>query len=148
MTNELTEWVVVTPALFIPVAEIEFRYSRSGGPGGQNVNRRETRVELLFDIGHSPTLTEEQRERLMQRLRNRIDSAGVLHLTISEHRSQLRNRQAALERFGELLQEGLNVPRERVATRPSRVSAQRRMEHKRRRASTKQMRRPVRSDEY
>jgi ribosome-associated protein len=131
------------PQLLIPLSEIQFQFSRSGGPGGQNVNRRETRVELLFDVRNSPSLNEEQRLRLRTRLASRVDRNGILHVVSSAERSQLINRQRALDLFVQLLRRGLRVSKSRVATRPSKRSAQERLEEKRRRGGVKQQRQQV-----
>lgn len=133
----------ITSDLAIPMAEIEFQFSRSGGPGGQNVNRRETRVELLFDLGHSPSLGEPQRERLLARLASRLDSHGILRIVANAERSQLSNRQLALARFVELMRRGMHVPRQRRPTRPSQATIQRRLTQKRRRAERKTLRHRV-----
>src|SRR3954453_10707281 len=93
--------------LAIPEEELSFATSRSGGPGGQNVNKLETRVTLRFDLAASPSLSEEQKSRLRERLSTRITRSGVLHVTAQKHRTQGANRDAALERFAELLREAL-----------------------------------------
>lgn len=133
----------ITSDLVIPLSELEFRFSRSGGPGGQRVNRRETRVELLFDVQHSPSLNDTQRALLLTRLANHIDSEGVLRIVATTHRSQLRNRDEALERFVQLLRRGLHVPRRRLPTKPSPQSIQKRLEQKRRRAEIKAQRKRI-----
>ena len=139
-------YIEVIEQLLIPLSEVLFHFSRSGGPGGQNVNRRETRVELLFDVRSSPSLSEEQRERLLTRLASRVDSEGILHIVASAERSQLLNRQRALDRFGQLLRRGLQVPRPRVPTRLPKKSAEERLEGKRRRSEAKQQRQPMKLD--
>ena len=108
----------ITPYLAIPRTELTFRTSRSGGPGGQNVNKVETRVELLFDVANSPTLTDYLREILLVELRQWLDSNGVLHLISSEYRSQYRNREAALARFYTVM---VNALRPRIIRRPTRI---------------------------
>lgn len=133
--------------LWVPRAELEFRASRSGGPGGQHVNTSSTRVELTWSVSGSPSLTEEQRARLLEKLANRIDGEGVLHIAASEHRSQHQNRDAATERFRELLREALHVPKPRKKTRPTRASREQRLQSKRRRSEVKRMRREVPRDE-
>ncbi|GAC1408609.1 MAG: alternative ribosome rescue aminoacyl-tRNA hydrolase ArfB [Actinomycetota bacterium] len=126
----------------IPAGEIAVRFSRSGGAGGQNVNKRDTQVELLFDVNASEVLQDAQRRRIKSRLRNRIDSEGVLHVVSSEERTQGRNRELALERMGELLNEALAPPpKPRRATRPSRTSVERRITDKKRRGQVKHLRR-------
>ncbi len=138
--------IPITHALAIPSAELSFRFSRSGGPGGQHVNRSATQVELLFDVAHSPSLSDSQRERILAALSNRIDQEGVLHVFSSSSRSQLRNREDAVERFQALLRQALHVPRRRRPTRPTEAARQRRLEAKRRRSETKRRRGAV--DEY
>ncbi len=137
----------ITPDLAIPMSEVEFQFSRSGGPGGQNVNRRETRVELLFDLGHSPSLGEAERERLLARLAGQVDSRGILRIVVNAERSQLLNRQLALTRFVELMRRGLHVPRQRRPTRPSRATIEQRLAQKRRRAQRKVLRGRVQNHE-
>jgi len=139
--------IPINRKLAIPLSEVRFQFSRSGGPGGQNVNRRETRVELLFDLRQSPSLSEGQRARLVQRLAHYVDEDGILRIVVTTERSQLRNRQEALERFVQLLQQGLRVPRRRLPTQPSAQAMARRLEQKRKRSAIKLGRRPLRSDE-
>jgi ribosome-associated protein len=137
----------ITPDLAIPLAEIELRFSRSSGPGGQKVNKTATRVELQFDVANSTALSDGQRERLLERLRGQLDSRGVLHLSSSEYASQWRNRQEVIERLRVVLAQGLRVPRRRIPTRPTRSSIERRLTLKRLRADVKrQRRRPGSSD--
>jgi ribosome-associated protein len=128
--------------LNIPLREVRFRFSRSSGPGGQHVNRSATRVELLFDVASSPSLTEEQRGRLLRRLASHLDSEGVLRLVSQSSRSQVRNREGLLERFRLLLALALVQRRPRHPTRPTRATREKRLENKRRRAETKRFRRP------
>jgi ribosome-associated protein len=131
----------VNSRLVIPAGELNERFSRSSGPGGQSVNTADTRVELSFDVGRSPSLPEPARERALDRLGSRL-SDGVLTVTASEQRSQLMNRQAARARLAELLREALAPPpRPRVPTKPSRAARERRMREKSRRAETKRNRR-------
>ncbi len=135
------------PRLVIPVDELAFAYSRSGGPGGQHVNKTETRVELQFDVANSPSLNEQQRARLLARLRNRIDKEGILHVIAATTRSQASNRAAAIERFQVLVQRALHEERPRIATRPSAGAVRRRMEAKRQRSVVKRRRGRVERDE-
>jgi len=137
----------ITPELTIPLSELRFRFSRSGGPGGQHVNRTETRVELLFDLLQSPSLTDEQRQYLLMRLGSQIDSEGVLHIVSSLTRSQYDNRADAITRFQALLRRALHRPRHRIATRPGRAAAERRLQAKRQHSQHKQTRRRVDMDE-
>ena len=127
----------------LPLDELSFRYARSSGPGGQHVQRTETKVELLFDVGHSPSLSEGQRQLILSRLASRLDSEGVLHLTSQQSRSQAENRQEVLERFRRLMAGALRPAKPRRATRPSAAARQRRLENKRQRSETKRLRRRV-----
>ena len=127
----------ITAALSIPLDELSFRFSRAGGPGGQSVNRSESRVELTFDVAGSPSLSDWQRERIVERLVGQIDSNGILHLFSSSERSQLRNRQDVVERFQALLKDALRPRRRRRPTRPTAASRERRLQQKRRRADAK-----------
>jgi ribosome-associated protein len=119
--------IAISPSLFIPLSELSFAVSRSGGPGGQHVNKTETRVELLFDVVHSPSLTDHQRAKILHALANRIDGEGVLHITVSQERSQMRNKHIAMERFREILARALAPRRKRVATKPSGSSREKRL---------------------
>ena len=137
----------VSPELRIPLVELEFRASRSGGPGGQHVNTSSTRVELTWDVAGSPSLTPAQRDRLLRRLASRLDGTGRLRLVSSVSRSQLRNREDATERLRAIVAEGLVVPKPRKRTKPSRAAKAARLEGKRRRAATKRDRRPPGRDD-
>ncbi len=127
--------------MLIPERELGWRFSRSGGPGGQGVNTTDSRVELIFDVAASTTLTEEQRARVLQRLSNRLVD-GVLTVVASEYRSQLRNRDAARARLAAMLRAALAPdPPTRRPTRPSRAARERRLADKRRRMLIKRLRR-------
>lgn len=128
--------------MVIPAAELQLRFSRSGGAGGQNVNKRDTQVEILFDIGASSVLDDTQRRRIRTRLRNRINADDVLAVVCSEERTQGMNRERALDRLAELLWDALAPPpKTRRVTRPSRGSVERRITEKKRRGETKRLRR-------
>ena len=139
--------LTITASLHIPLAELRFRFARSGGPGGQHVNKAETSVELLWDVANSPSLTEEQRARILAKLKNAIDQAGMLHLVSNESRSQYRNRQAAVTRLQNLLRHAVRVPKRRRPTRPGGAARERRLQRKQRRSDTKRLRRPPSRDE-
>jgi ribosome-associated protein len=130
----------IAGGLALPEEEISYVTSRSGGPGGQNVNKLETRVTLRFDLAASPSLSEEQKARLRERLATRITRAGVLHVTAQKHRSQGANREAALERFTELLREAMLEETPRKKTRIPRAVHRRRVDDKKRRGQRKQER--------
>jgi ribosome-associated protein len=133
--------------LRLPLAELEFRASRSGGPGGQHVNTSSTRVELWWDVANSPTLSDEQRRRLVDRLATRLDGKGRLRVVAGGSRSQLRNREEATERLRQMVAAALVVPKARKRTRPSRAEKAGRREEKRRRAAVKRDRKPPRQEE-
>jgi ribosome-associated protein len=145
--DDLRAVIVIQPALAIPESEVTFRFSRSSGPGGQHVQRSDTRVELLFDVANSPSLSEEQRARILARLSGYIDGAGVLRLVSSATRSQLENRADVVRRFRMLLAHALRREKRRLPTRPSAASREQRLTAKRVRSQHKQQRRPVRGDE-
>jgi len=125
----------------IALDELEWRFSASGGPGGQHANRSNTRVEVIFDVAGSPSLGPRQRARLLERL------GPTVRVVASDERSQLRNRELALERLRSRLAAALHVDRARVATKPSAAAKARRMDDKRRRASVKRDRGRVRPDD-
>jgi ribosome-associated protein len=137
----------ITSDLLLPLAELDFRATRSGGPGGQHVNTSSTRIELWWDIRASPALTDEQRTRLLARLAARLDSEGRLRIVASESRSQLRNREAATARLREVVAAALAVAKPRKRTRPSRAAKAARVDAKRRRSATKRDRRTPRHDD-
>ena len=137
----------INDEVHIPLAELRFRYALSSGPGGQNVNRTATKVELLFDVLNSPSISAEQRFRILARLKRAIDRQGVVHLTSQSTRSQLRNRQEVTARFALLLAESVRAPRARVATRPPRGAQERRLRHKRAHSLRKEQRLGPRPDE-
>lgn len=130
----------VNDHLSVPEREISYRSSRSSGPGGQNVNKVETRVTVLFDVGHSSTLNEDQKVRVLERLATRINKLGVLRVVSQKHRTQAANREAARAKLSLLLAQALRVRRKRKPTRPSRAAKRRRLEDKRRRSQLKRQR--------
>ena len=136
-----TAVLIINSGLRLPQAEVRYRTTRSSGPGGQHVNKAETQVELLFDVAHSPSLTEAQRQRILSQLKNLIDQDGVLHLTAQSERSQLRNREIVTARFQEVLAAALRVPRKRRPTKPTAASKTKPIESKKRRGQIKQLRR-------
>jgi ribosome-associated protein len=130
------ESIQVTRTVAIPVSEIELRFSRSSGPGGQHAQKTETRVEATFDVEASTSLTAAQKARVLQRV------GSVVRAVAQDERSQARNRELAVERLVSSLREALRVERHRRPTKPTAASRERRIEQKRRRGETKQLRRP------
>ena len=125
----------------IPVDELRFTYSRSGGPGGQHVNRVETRVTLLFDVDDSVRLSDEEKRVVRRRLTTRINKEGAMRVVSQRHRSREANRRAAIERFDELLEEALRPRTPRRKTRVPAATRRRRLTDKRRRGELKRRRR-------
>ena len=131
----------VTSHIAIDEREIEEFFVRASGPGGQNVNKLATAVQLRFDVRHSPSLPDDVRARLERLAGSRLTRDGVLIITAQRHRTQARNRQDALDRLVELICEAAITPVKRRATRPTRASRERRIEGKKRRAGIKRLRR-------
>ena len=130
----------ILPGLSLPPEELSFTAARSGGPGGQNVNKVASKVLLSFDVGASPSLSEAQRARILDRLAPRITRDGLLRVHASNHREQARNLEDARERLRALLAAALERPRSRRPTRPTRGSRERRLGAKRRRSEVKRQR--------
>ena len=129
------ESIRVTRSVLLPLAEIDFRFSRSSGPGGQHANRSETRVEARFDVESSQALTPRQKRRVLARV------GPTIRAVAQDERSQWRNRELAVERVAGQLREALRVERRRRPTKPTAASRERRLEDKRRRSETKRLRR-------
>src|SRR5881397_3388682 len=130
------ESIRVTRSVSIPRDEIELRFSRSSGPGGQHAQKSETRVEALFDVQESESLTEAQKRRVV------VKAGPVLRAVAQDERSQWRNRELAVERLVESLRRALKVERRRRPTKPTKASKERRLDAKRRRGDVKRLRRP------
>ena len=129
--------IAVTPQVTIRPAELAFQFTRSPGPGGQNVNKVNTRVTLRFDLDASPSLTPEQKNLVRRRLRSRVGADGVLRVTVSRHRTQTANRRSAVRRFIELLAEALHEAKPRTPTRPTVGAQHRRLRSKQHRSQLK-----------
>ena len=136
----MNEEIRINKKVVIPAHEIHYRFSRSSGPGGQNVNKLSTKVSLIFDLGHSSAIDEETKNRLRQKLATSIDSAGRITVTSQESRSQYENRLIALEKFVELLGKALTIPKIRRETRPTKSSATKRLVGKNKRGMQKKLR--------
>ena len=132
--------IVISHEIHIPLSEIIFRTSRSGGPGGQNVNKLETRVEVIFDVEHSPSIPDELRRRIMKNLSSQLDSSGLLHVVSQDTRSQWKNKQLAIERLSAVLKSALRVRKKRIATKPTLLAREKRLRTKKARSRTKQLR--------
>jgi ribosome-associated protein len=126
----------VTRSVVLPLSEVELRFSRSSGPGGQHANTAETRVEAILDVETSSALTAAQKRRVLAK------AGPTLRAIAQDERSQWRNRELAVERLVEQLRKALTVERKRVATKPTKASRERRLESKKRRSTTKKLRRP------
>jgi len=136
----VSEDLEVTDRVAIPRDELTIRATRSGGAGGQHVNTSSTRIELLWNAVQSRALPDDVREHVLQRLRARTNAEGLIRIVSSEHRSQLRNREAAEERLAKLVRGALAIPRPRRKTAPTRASREARLEAKKRRSEIKKRR--------
>jgi ribosome-associated protein len=132
----------VTPTIAIPRTELQYRATRAGGPGGQHVNTSSTRIELLWDLGASRVVTEEERERIRHKLAARLDAEGMIRVVASDRRSQAQNRQAADERLAALVRHALHVPKKRRPTKPTKAGKERRLAEKKKQSEKKRGRRP------
>jgi ribosome-associated protein len=137
----------VSHALSIPLDELSFDFIRASGPGGQNVNKVSTAVQLRFDVLNSPSLPEDLKERLCRLAGARLTQDGILLIIAKRYRSQDRNRSDALLRFTDLVRRAQEKPRKRNPTHPSKASQQRRLENKKHRGKIKRTRRSVRGEE-
>ena len=133
--------LTIGTALAVPLTEIKFEFSRSGGPGGQHVNKVSTRVTISFDVMRSRALNAVQRERILARLKAHVGTDGLLRLTERSSRSQWQNRQKAIKRLQLLIQTALKAPKRRIATRSTASAQENRLRSKRLQAGKKEQRR-------
>lgn len=139
--------VSIRPGVAIPLAELSFRASRSGGPGGQHVNTSSTRIELWWDAAGSPSLSAEQRSLMLERMGNRLTEDGLLRLVAGTTRSQAQNKEETIERFRQLLARALVPVKQRKPTKPGRAAKERRLNEKRANSERKARRRRPRGDD-
>ena len=139
--------LIVKDRVHIPTAELTFRATRAGGPGGQHVNTSSTRVELTWNVRTTSALDDAQRARVMEKLANRIDDAGVLRITASSSRSQYRNKQDVSERLAALVADALKIAKPRRKTKMPHAARKARLQSKKRRSEVKRRRGPVSRDE-
>ena len=122
--------MVIRADVQIPLSELRWRFTTSGGPGGQHANRSATRATLFFDVARSPSLPEQVRARLLQQLAPRLDKQGVLRIDVQDSRSQYQNRETAVLRLQTVLTNALHIPRKRRRTKPGRAARERRLQQK------------------
>ncbi|MCP4358490.1 MAG: aminoacyl-tRNA hydrolase [Chloroflexi bacterium] len=133
--------IIINDNLKIPLAEIQFRFSTSSGPGGQHVNKTASKATLLFNITHSPSLTDNQRILIQKKLAHWVDNQGNLQISVQESRSQYRNRKLAIGRLQKLLAQALKKPKRRKKSRPSKAAKEKRLRKKRHQSEKKRRRR-------
>lgn len=135
--------IEINSTVIIPEKDLHFQFTRASGPGGQNVNKVSSRVELLFDVSASSSLSEMEKETIRSKLKTRLDSGGVLHIASQESRSQWKNRASAVEKFAELLRGALAVRKKRMKTKPSRSAKEVRIKSKKNLSTKKKLRSKV-----
>ena len=133
--------IQINDKISIPISELKLRFSTSSGPGGQHANRSATRVTLLFDVANSPNLDESARQRLLEKLADRLDKQGILHIQAQDSRSQTQNRQIAISRLVTILSEALSESKKRKKTEISQSAREKRLAEKKKHSQRKQERR-------
>ncbi len=139
----MSDFLDILPGIQIDESELQYQASRSAGPGGQNVNKLNTRITIFFDVAHCPTLTDVQKKRILHKLAGRADKNGVIQVSCQTERSQKANKDLARVRLVELLRQALHRRPPRKKTKPSRAAQQRRLDEKKHRSRIKTFRRDV-----
>ena len=139
--------IPINDTVAIPRAELEYRATRSGGPGGQHVNTSSTRIELTWNVASSTALTDDERRRILEKLATRIDGTGELRLVSAGSRSQHQNREEVTTRFAQVIERALRIPKPRKRTKPTKANKEDRLREKKKRSEVKRGREKIAPDE-